>query len=439
MSLLDLSLVSTSLRDLVQTHVRGTIDSTPDLTAPPSDQVEVQVSPPEDLTGDFTIGLYLYHIAEDGHTRNLPADGRDDPPIRHAPMGLDLYYQLTASSDLADRDTATRWEQFLMGLAVKALHDYPVIDDSTELPFGNGGGGPTPVLEDALRGRENRVRVVLQPVPHDQAVSFWTAGDAPLRLSAYYQVSIILLEPEEPTLRAGRVLEYGVHAFVSGRPRLEGSESVIPFTPPGEPPRELTASPARVPTGREVTFIGSDLAGDRTELWLRTPHWDDPGRADAEWPMTVTATRVSTTPGETLEGEPVLPGVYGARVHVFRSRTMPDGSTRTFEHPSNETPFMVTPRIDGVAGDPAAVLTVTGHAFEDPRPPADAVDLEVEVYAGGEGLVAVEGGPDDPGEFTVQGVDTLELRLPAGLGPGSVPLRVRVNGADADPRWVTVP
>ena len=60
--------------------------------------------------------------------------------------------------------------------------------------------------------------MVLQPVQHNEAMTYWTAGSLPMRLALYYQASVVLLEPAPSVSRSGRVLTYGVYTFVRGAP-----------------------------------------------------------------------------------------------------------------------------------------------------------------------------------------------------------------------------
>ena len=88
------------------------------------------------------LSLYLYHVSEDPYYRNMPGAGNDPPNVAKAPMGLCLYYILTAhhTSDAVDMDPLT--QQRLLGLALKTFHDLPVITDNTTID------GVNPVLPD---------------------------------------------------------------------------------------------------------------------------------------------------------------------------------------------------------------------------------------------------------------------------------------------------
>ncbi len=303
MALLDISLVTRSLLNLIEEHV------TASQVWPPAVTLRVSPEPPDGLSGDHTLGLYLYHISEDGGYKNLPPPGRDVPPIRYTPMGLILHYQLTAHSDLDD-DVGTYREQLMMGCALKALRDYPVIDDTTTI-------GAVNILTALIRGGDNRFRIMLQPVTPDQAVEYWTAGSSPLRLAAYYEVSVALLEPETTSARAGRVLSYGVYTFTRNTPRLDSSFNLLSFTIPGETdPREVELRPAQVPFDGAFTFVGSSLTGDTTTLLLQHPRWPDLVEADLAWGVQATSNRVSAVVQATASGEDILPGTYAALVRV---------------------------------------------------------------------------------------------------------------------------
>ena len=110
----------------------------------------VSTLPPERVSGEInTINLYLYHVAEDPHYRNLVGNLSDARPVQTKPMSLILYYILTTHHEVNSTfDTVI--EQRLMGYALKTLHDYAVIDDDTEI-------SGTQVLHTDLRGRDNRL------------------------------------------------------------------------------------------------------------------------------------------------------------------------------------------------------------------------------------------------------------------------------------------
>ena len=144
--------------------------------------------------------------------------------------------------------------------------------------------GPKLLMPTGMRGRNNRLRVLLLPKPPEDAPNFWQGGSLPTRLAAYYEVAATLLEPDELRRRSGRVLTVAVHPFVRGRPHVEGTRNTLTFTIPGElAPREISASPAEVAYGDTFEVFGTDLKGDTTELLLTHRDFTDPVAADATW------------------------------------------------------------------------------------------------------------------------------------------------------------
>ncbi len=428
--LLDISLVTQTLVNLIENHVK----SSPAGAGIAS--LKVSAEPRDKLTGQSTIGIYLYHVAEDAHFKNLPPPSADTPPVRYTPMGLNLYYQISAHSDTTG-DPGVQKEQLLMGLTMKALRDYPVIDDSTVIA-GNK------IFPTDLQGTDNRFRVTLQPVLHNEAVNYWTAGTQPLRLAAYYQVSVVLLEPEKPTIRAGRVLKYGIFTFTRGAPRLDGSRSTISFTIPGEATvRAVEVQPAEAPvrnlatnTGGEVIFFGTDLAGDETALLIKNKRLAEAIEVGSEWGVTATDEQIFAVIQPTAGLANMLPGIYSAIAKVVTRRMGPDKKIRAFIKTSNEAPFIVTPRIDTISAPNAqGIVTVTGGVFQDAALPVESV----EVFAGANSLPLKAGAALNAGEFEVVNATTLRFRYPiAGVHSGeTVPFRLIINGAESAPNWVT--
>jgi hypothetical protein len=416
--LLDVSAITKTLLNVL----RAAIPASP--VWPGGQVLNTSPHPPDKLSGPNTVGLYLYHVAEDAATKNVPPMRSAPPDLRFTPMGLNLFYVLRAFSDLEDESTYR--EQLIMGLAVKALRDYPTIDDETRV------NGAT-VLDVDLQKKENRLRIVLQPVPPSEAVSYWTAGQAPIRLAAYYQVSIVLLESDDVDLRIGRVLDYGVFSFLGLGPRLDSSASEVGFTTPDGVARTVKAVPAQAAAGQQVEFLGSGFTGGRVGLAIRGPRWANFVEVDATWGVVATTDRVLTTVQPLANGTPVPPGVYEASVILTRRIVEPDGRVRDVAATSNVTPFTVIPGVTNVvaAGPPSTQFAVMGSGFT----PAAAV----EVYVGAERLVP-HALPLADGQFHIDGDKKITLRLPAGLASGSTPpLRILVNGATAPPWWVKVP
>lgn len=426
MALSDLSLVTTALMSLID----KSINASPAWGALPPPTVTGL--PPDKLSGigDNVVGFYLYHVTEEPALKSQPWAGRPSSPIRYSPMGLNLHYVLSAQSDL-DGTTAPLREQLLMGLAMKALHDYPILDDTTLI-------GLQPVFPAALMGDDNKLRIQARPVPPGEAVSYWMAGSSPLRLSAYYEVSVVLLDPEEPPTGAGRALLYTISTFVGGLPRLATSCSAITFTVPGETsPRTVLVQPAQAAPDAEITLVGQNLTGDRVALLVRGADWPAAVEVDPAWGGVAASDRFFATVRDTVTGQAVLAGTYSATVKVVRTLASADGTPREIEQLTNATPFLVTPGVTAISAPaPTGIFTVTGETFQHAELPSSAV----RAYIGDTQLSLGAAGALGPGEYAILGPTQVEMRLPSGLTPGRfVPVRIVINGAESPPRWVQVP
>jgi hypothetical protein len=349
-------------------------------------------------------------------------------------MGLVLHYQLTAHTNATrDAPDGAYKAQLLFGLALKALHDHPSIADSTIV------NGVNLLAAYGLEERGNAFRLTLRPVPVEDAVQYWTAGQGPARLAAYYQVSVALLEPERAAARS-TVLERGVTVFAGGAPHLSGSRSSVTFQrPDAAQPRSVVVSPAQVAIGGRFTLLGSNLTGEATDLVLETSAWAGAESADsASWEITASPGELSATVQPSAGARMVVPGVYSVAVRVRQS--LSSGATPELVQSSNRVPILVTPELsDPGAAAPGSVVVLTGSLFAHATIPTDVEDdRSVQIVIGAERLALDTDGTLTPGEFTVTDANTLTLALPSGLPPGPLPLRVRVNGAESPPRWIRV-
>lgn len=428
MAILDVSLVTKCLRRLILDRVQASP------AWKPRDAPVISPMPPDKLKAE-SMGLYLYHMVEDPHLKNQPpaGSGSDPVPVRYTPMGLILYYLLTTDNLITD-DHKMYDAQLLLGLAVKTLHDFPILTDETKV----NDDDVTGLFEKVgLHKTDTKLRLSMQPLTYNDAVNYWTAGQSPLRLSAYYQVSVVLLEPEPPPTRSGRVLDYGVYSFVTGAPRLTGSENRLTVTIPGTAAsQDILLRPAQVPIGAPVAFTGVNLSSEDTRLMVQFNKWDDAVVADLGWAVSATGDRVYATVGDTVDGRTVVPGIYTAKIRTTTVRTAPDGERKTFTQTSNETPFTISPRIDSptLTPDNTGLVQVQGAVFQH----ADIEDKDVEVFLGTEKLAAGNSGSLDPGQYAVTDATHLELRLTTGGAPGHVPFRLLINGAESPPAWVTI-
>ncbi len=388
--------------------------------------------PSKEKESEKSISFYLFHIQESAHHRNFPPPGVNQPPIRYSPMGLNLFYQMTANSD--DDESGTYDEQEMMGVAMKILHDYPEINDDTSITT---DVGVIKIFDHAeilsLKNKGNRIKISLLPVNYNESVHYWTAGQEPMKLSAYYEVSMIFLEPEPATMYASRVLQYGTFVFTGGAPRITGSQSIIKYRLPGElTPREVITQPAQVPYEGNIDFMGTGFNGAEVELLVFFSRWPQPmkiTRTTANWQLKVEGDRVTITINDTT----LLFGLYAAQVNVIRQQRLPNGQVRNINNTTNQFPFTIIPQINPEPVDPnVRIVTVTGTNIGHP-----SIRSEILVFIGDDQYTPDSALPD--GTFNVQNNDTIEIKLHAGLSAGILPLRILIAGAESAPSWVTIP
>jgi hypothetical protein len=239
MALINLYKVTKTLTELLKVNVIANIDSalagTLQVTAVPPEKVD-------NVTNQ--LNLFLYHIAEDAYYKNALGPGSDVPNVAKTPMALNLFYILTVHHEGGgDPDLDMEEQQKLMGYALKTFHDFPVITDQTEIDG-------TRILDETLQGKQNSLEVILRPVSPEDAIAFWSSEEArTVRLSAYYEVRVVMLEPEPPKTMPGIVLNLGTYLVQLGTPQLTSSQSLVQFQLPAQNGgliQQVTATPARV-------------------------------------------------------------------------------------------------------------------------------------------------------------------------------------------------
>jgi len=389
--------------------------------------------PPQKLVVDG-LGFYLYHVRENAQYKNILPPGNENPPIRYMPFALDLYYQLTANST-ADGDNAAFNEQLMMSIAMKGFHDYPIVDDATAISG--------PVFLGDLSGSGTKIRISLQPIPYNEAVQYWTAGTYPVKLAAYYEISVVLFEPDVPKKYAGRVLTYGTFVFTEGPPTILSASNTLSFVIPGTAiTQNILVQPAQVTPGKNFTVYGNNFDGTNFQVFIISPLWTEPGLPDASWTITRQGSEtlnITVGTGVTLQtsGTPlnIVPGIYAMQVTVNRTQTAPGGIVKTFVYNSNQFPFSITPNIAPVPSQPAgSTFIVTGFLFQNP----DILAGSIQIILGANQLEQTNVAPT-AGQFRVTGPTTMDIKLPLSAVAGNIlPLRILVNGAECSPNWVTV-
>ncbi|MEV1065949.1 DUF4255 domain-containing protein [Streptomyces sp. NPDC050263] len=329
------------------------------------------------------LNLFLYRTTVDAAWRNTDPLGAHPGETRHPALPLVLHYLFTG---YAPPDTDSTLPERLLGAAMAALHDRPVLGaDALKAAAG---------FSD-LHLQPESVKVTPAVVPADEMWRLWTALGHGYRLSVPYEARVVLIDSSVPGRTPLPVLRRGTAG--------SGPEAAPTAAEPW--PVLQAVLPAIASPGADVVLVGSGLRVGAASVRLTHPLLGGPvvlpARADG-------AAAVRVTLDEKLGAG------HWSLVVVL---TAPDGSERTTAPGS----LRVAPRIAGT-------LPLTA-----PRDGKGAVALSVDcapaVHPGQrvELLVADVPVPAEPFARTTR---KLRFRLAAGL-PGRYPLRLRVDGVDS--------
>jgi hypothetical protein len=458
MAFLDLSQVTSTLASLLELNINQHLQ-------PGGPPVTAVATAPHNV-GDSAqnqLSLYLYHVSEDPYYRNMPGAGNDPPNVAKAPMGLCLYYILTAHHTSDDLEADPLTQQRLMGLALKTFHDIPVVTDNTEVEG-------TRLLPDPLRGRQNSIQVIMRQLSPEDAMGFWAGEEQQVtRLSAYYEVRVIFLEPEQPRISPGIVLNLGAYVVQLGAPALSTTESRVPFALPpsyGGGAQIIVARPARailddravgVPAEhRRFDILGSNLStGVGRVIVLRHARWThesaglteievDPAQ-NPDWVFTTRSDRIAvefrsqldyTDENGTAQVETIWPGVYTVEVRAVLRRDIVLGHPKEIVAASNQVPLLVAPRIAGHLVAAPNLQVNLGNEISLTQLTENFDDVQVSL----DGVVYTETAtnpPAAPGEwFRMANAVLLNPHAGVNLSPPSPEVhsfRLVINGAETSP------
>ena len=151
----------------------------------------------EQRAEDARVNLFLYRVTENGYLQNQEIPGRaPSGAYGHPPLSLNLHYLVTGYgtaevraglATLFDDSTA----QFVLGSAMRVLHDIPIITDSVRTQRAPSG---SIVLHQSLRDEFEHMKISLEPLTLEDISKVWTALALRYRLSAAYVVNVVQIE-----------------------------------------------------------------------------------------------------------------------------------------------------------------------------------------------------------------------------------------------------
>jgi len=375
---LAVAVVTSALQHLLTEAVKG-FPGSPKVTVRPPDKARLTPA------GD-QLNVFLYHTTLDAAWRN-----QDMPILRPGetgfpPLPLVLHYVITAYGE-ADEDDVKAHQ--LLGRAMSVLHDHPIL-------------GPDEfdgLVPDAdLQNQVERVRITAQTLTVDDMYKLWTAFQTQYRISAAYEVSVVLIDSGQPVRTPLPVLTRGEND--SGVLAQAGVDPPFPALEEATPPnRQLAAL-----VGDELTLTGRHLSG-ASGIGFANPRVDVPPQPT-----------VSTADTEIkVVVPPQLPAGVCTVTALFSQPGQP-------ERTSNELPLAVAPRVTGLPAAPVP-RDGTGTAIVNLTCDPQVLEGQAVFLLLGERQV-----PLDP-DFALP-TGTLRFVV-AHATPGTFLVRVRVDGVDS--------
>jgi hypothetical protein len=371
--------------------------------------VTVSAKAPDIVQEAFTPGspenqvnLFLHQVTHNQGWRNdsLPwvdADGRTR--IANSPLALDLHYLLTAYG-------SEDWQaEALLGFALLMMHENPVLtrkDISTaisNLPS-NDPNNPlsTPLMSAGLADQIEMLKITPATMGREEMAWLWTALKADYRPTFPFQVSVVLIERQNPAVSPLPVLRRDITAqpnLLSPLPAITGV-----FPPNGQAVANL---------GDTVTVQGTNLNGATGVLLINSLRQI---RQTITPLLSVGNTSFQFVPPNLNAPSELPAGIYNLAAQV------PSGPDTVN---TNSLPFAIAPNISawapGMIGSGNNVtLTVLCTPFL--RPGQDVFLIIGDQQAVADAFTT----PTNSPSFTYQ------VLQPTG---GSVPARMRVDGVDS--------
>lgn len=244
---LAIATVTETLRRLIESAVQQ------------DDGAAVVVTRPPDRVNPATnrLNLFLYHTEVEASFRNRLDLARQTRPgeTPEPPLPLCLYYLLTAYG--TEQDTGDVAAHRLMGRAMLALHDHPVLG-SAEIQAAMPGTD--------LHEQVERVRITPMSLTLEDMSRLWGGFSTNYRLSAAYKAAVVLLDSARPVRAPLPVLTYRT---ADGRGLQVQPDLVPPF--PALTGIMLPAHRTGAALGDTITLEGHHLDGSAVIVRMTHP------------------------------------------------------------------------------------------------------------------------------------------------------------------------
>jgi hypothetical protein len=393
--------VTQVLRDLlndrfINQNVAGQIGQSVTVSTMPPDKV-VQQNGVEATQ----LNLFLRQVTPNLGWRNegLPSrDGAGRSRLGNPPLALNLHYLISAYG------AADLHAEILLGHAMQLLHENPAIPraaiHNSLQPDPDEAGTLPPWLRSlAGSGLENQIeqlRITPEFLSTEDMSKFWTSTLTHYRPSAAYQVSVVLIQAEEPAPAPLPVLTRNVGVIPDLAPTVPTLSAVVP-----------KAKQNVVELDAAVTLEGFSLDGTARDVVLA----NDRFQIEQALPATGGATRLQfTIPAARAADFPA--GIY--RIHA-RVQKPGEPAPRI----TNDLALTIAPTVGGL---PLSVARIGGKA-------SFTLNFVPAARAGQAARLLLGANDFAPQPFSADTV-SLSFEIPD-APPGNHLARLRIDGIDS--------
>lgn len=356
---LAIAAVTNTLRHLLEQRLQNNGSGNVTVTTKPPDKARDN----NNNSGNGNqVNLFLYQTKENAAWRNMEIPAQAKPgETGYPPLALNLYYLLTTYAQ--NDDYPDPISHRLLGEAMSVFHDHPILlpeDIKVALPG-------TDLEKYDLYNQIERVRITPQSLTLDELSKLWTTFQTQYRITAAYEVAVVLIESTRPTKVPSPVLKRGI-----ADQGVDAQASLIPpyptltainFTALEEAKQTLAPNQADLlkqpaaKLGERLTLLGYNLNGGNVRVLFNHPFLAQPN------PITQFEAQASTEIKLTLpdQANQWLSGLYTVTVEV----TLNPGTPNERISVTNGLPLPVAPILVGnitaardVADPDAVILTV---------------------------------------------------------------------------------
>jgi hypothetical protein len=381
---LAIAAVTTTLRSLLMAR----------LTAPP---VNVTARPLDKARNGGTgnqLNLFLYQTMTDAAMLNTPIPNQHKPgETGLPPLPLTLYYLLSAYGQNDDDIDA----HTLLGQAMSVLYDHPLLG-TDEIKDACAASLP----DSDLHNQIERIRITRETLSLEDISKLWLTFKSEYRISAAYQVSVVLIDSTRAAKTPLPVLTRGpADDGVTSQPNLNNPFPMLEGLAP--PNRQFSALP-----GDLLTINGANLAGTNIEIRLTHRLLED------DLVLPPEAGNTDTSLGVTIPNNPVnVPaGFYSLVVSVTRPN-------ETFSRTTNSFMFALAPEMTGL---PIAVARVGGNATINVNCRPEVRPEQRATLLLGDREILADAHPAQTGALTF---------IVTNAVPGEYFVRLRIDGVDS--------